>query len=139
MAKNLLVEIVAPDGAVFRGEATSFRAPGVEGAFEVRRGHAPLLAAVGVGVVEVVTPDGHRVKFAASGGFVEVLSDHVVMLAETAEPASTIDVERARASEAQARERIAAAVSPAERAEAQAELDRARNRVRSAIGEVERP
>ena len=31
MATNLLVEIVSPDGAAFRGEAVSFRAPGVEG------------------------------------------------------------------------------------------------------------
>lgn len=139
MAKNLLVEIVAPDGAVFRGEAMSFRAPGVEGAFEVLRGHAPLLAAVGVGPVEVVTPEGHHVRFAASGGFVEVLDDHVVMLAETAEPAAEIDVQRAKASEEQARERLAGAESSAERAEAQAALERARNRVRSAISEVERP
>jgi F-type H+-transporting ATPase subunit epsilon len=138
MARNLLVEIVSPDGAVVRGEAMRFRAPGVEGAFEVLRGHAPLLAAVGVGPVVVTTAEGQVVTFATSGGFVEVLEDHVVMLAETAEAASSIDVERARASEEQARERIAAAQSPAERAEAQAEFERARNRLRSAIGVVER-
>lgn len=138
MAQNLLVEIVSPDGAVFRGEALSFRAPGTEGAFEVLRGHAPLLAAVGVGPVVVVTPEGQHVSFAVSGGFVEVIDNHVVLLAETAEAGSAIDVERARAAEEKARERIAAAVSPAERAEAQAALDRARNRARAAIGQVER-
>jgi F-type H+-transporting ATPase subunit epsilon len=136
--RNLLVEIVSPAGAVFRGEATRFRAPGVEGQFEVLRGHAPLLAATGVGSVVVTTPEGQVVTFATDGGFVEVLDDHVVMLAESCEPVGDIDVERARAAEAQARERIDAAVSPAERAEAQAELDRARNRLRSSIGHVER-
>jgi F-type H+-transporting ATPase subunit epsilon len=133
---NLLVEIVSPDGAVFRGEAMRFRAPGVEGQFEVLRGHAPLLAATGIGTVHVTTADGQIVSFVTDGGFVEVLDDHVVMLAETAEPASDIDVERARAAEDRARERIEAAESPAERAEAQAELDKARNRLRSSMGQV---
>jgi F-type H+-transporting ATPase subunit epsilon len=133
---NLLVEIVSPDGAVFRGEAARFRAPGVEGQFEVLRGHAPLLAATGIGTVYVTTPEGQVVTFVTDGGFVEVLDDHVVMLAETAEPSSAIDVERARAAEDRARERIAGAESPAERAEAQAELEKARNRLRSTIGHV---
>jgi F-type H+-transporting ATPase subunit epsilon len=136
MRPNLLVEIVSPDGAVFRGEAARFRAPGVEGQFEVLRGHAPLLAATGIGTVYVTTPEGQVVTFVTDGGFVEVLDNHVVMLAESAEPSSAIDVERARAAEEQARERIAAAASPAERAEAQAELDKARNRLRSSIGHV---
>jgi F-type H+-transporting ATPase subunit epsilon len=133
---NLLVEIVSPDGAVFRGEAMRFRAPGVEGQFEVLRGHAPLLAATGIGTVYVTTAEGQVVTFATDGGFVEVLEDHVVMLAESAEPAGEIDVERARAAEERARERIEAAESQAERAEAQAELDKARNRLRSSMGQV---
>lgn len=136
MADSLLVEIVSPDRAAYRGEARSFRAPGVEGAFEVLRGHAPLLAATQTGTVTVVTPGGDRLSFATSGGFVEVLDDHVIMLAETAEPASDIDVERARDAEARAAERLAAAQTPEERAEIEAERDRARNRLRTAMGQV---
>lgn len=136
MADSLLVEIVSPDRAAYRGEAISFRAPGVEGSFEVLRGHAPMLAATQVGTVSVTTLEGERVTFATSGGFVEVLDDHVIMLAETAEPASEIDVERARAAEETAAERLAAATSPEEREEVQAELDRARNRLRTGMGQV---
>ncbi|HEX8385973.1 MAG TPA: ATP synthase F1 subunit epsilon [Rubricoccaceae bacterium] len=136
MAATLLVEIVSPDRAAFRGEAVRFRAPGTEGAFEVLRGHAPMLAATGVGTVTVTTPGGERVSFTTSGGFVEVLDDHVIMLAETAEPVGGIDVERARAAEAGARERLAAVQTPEERAAAQAELDRARNRLRASMGQV---
>ena len=136
MAQSLLVEIVSPDRAAFRGEAVRFRAPGTEGAFEVLRGHAPMLAATGVGTVTVTTPGGERVSFTTSGGFVEVLDDHVIMLAETAEPVGSIDVERARAAEAGARERLAAVQTPEERAAAQAELDRARNRLRASMGQV---
>ena len=136
MADSLLVEIVSPDRTAYRGEARSFRAPGAEGAFEVLRGHAPMLAATRVGTVEVTTTAGDRVRFATSGGFVEVLDDHVIMLAETAEPAGDIDVERARAAEEAAAERLAAATTPEERAAIEAERDRARNRLRTAMGSV---
>ena len=136
MADSLLVEIVSPDRTAYRGEARSFRAPGVEGAFEILRGHAPMLAATQVGPVVVTTTGGERVTFATSGGFVEVLDNRVIMLAESAEPASEIDVERARNAESDAAERLAAATSPEERAELQAELDRARNRLRTGMGQV---
>ena len=136
MASSLLVEIVSPDRAAYRGEALRFRAPGTEGSFEVLRGHAPLLAATGVGTVTVTTLGGERVSFTTSGGFVEVLDDHVIMLAETAEPVSGIDVERARVAEAAARERLAGVQSPEERAAAQAELERARSRLRASMGTV---
>jgi F-type H+-transporting ATPase subunit epsilon len=135
VAENLLVEIVSPDGAAFRGEASRFRAPGVEGSFEVLRGHAPLLAATETGTVYVTLPGGERLSFATSSGFVEVLNDHVIMLAETAEPAGAIDVEAARVAEEAARERLAAGVSPEERAEAEAELEKARNRLRTSMGQ----
>ncbi|MEM6326052.1 MAG: ATP synthase F1 subunit epsilon [Bacteroidota bacterium] len=135
MAKNLLVEIVSPDRTAYRGEATRFRAPGVEGAFEVLRGHAPMLAATTVGQTIVTTADGQRVAVATSAGFVEVLDDRVIMLAETAEPASDIDTARARDAEERARQRLAEATAE-ERAEAQADLDRARNRLRASMGTV---
>ena len=133
---SLLVEIVSPDRAAYRGEARSFRAPGVEGSFEVLRGHAPMLAATQVGTVTVTTLAGDRVQFATSGGFVEVLDDHVIMLAETAEPAGDIDVDRAREAEERAAERLASAQTPEERAQIEAERDRARNRLRTAMGQV---
>ena len=136
MADSLLVEIVSPDRSAYRGEARSFRAPGAQGSFEVLRGHAPMLAATRVGTVTVTTTTGERVSFATSGGFVEVLDDHVIMLAETAEPAGEIDVERARAAEEKAAERLAAASSTEERQALEAERDRARNRLRTAMGTV---
>ena len=136
MADSLLVEIVSPDRAAYRGEALSFRAPGVEGAFEILRGHAPMVAATAVGQVSVTTPAGERIAFASSGGFVEVLDNRVIMLAESVEPASEIDVERAQSAEGRARDRLAAAQTPEERAALQAELDRARNRLRTAMGQV---
>ncbi|MBE2187749.1 MAG: ATP synthase F1 subunit epsilon, partial [Rhodothermales bacterium] len=127
----LFVDIVAPDGAVFRGEATGVQAPGVEGSFEVRTGHAPMIAAFGVGPLTIRQPSGDAVTYATSGGFLEVLHDRVTVLAETAEPASSIDTERAKQAEDAARERLKGLTDPSERAAAEAALERARNRLRA--------
>ena len=136
MADTLYVEIVAPDKRVFAGEAESLRAPGLEGSFQVLYNHAPMIAAVEVGPLTVVTPAGERITFATSGGFVEVLNNTVTVLAETVEPASTIDVDRARAAEERARERLQQAASAEERMRAESDLERARNRLRVTMGQV---
>jgi F-type H+-transporting ATPase subunit epsilon len=131
----LQVDIVAPDGEVFRGAAKRFRAPGVEGSFEVLSNHAPLLAAIDVGSIHVDTPAGEQIVFATSGGFVEVLNNEVIVLAETAEPAEQIDVERAEAAEHRAIERLEDEESPVDRVRAEEALERARNRLRVAMAE----
>lgn len=135
MADNLYVEIVAPDRSVFRGEAASVRAPGVEGSFQVLRGHAPMIAAFGVGPLYVTTTDDKRIAYATSGGFLEVLNDRVTVLAESAEPVDQIDVDRAREAEQRALERLQSA-SEVDRARAERALERARNRLRLGMGQV---
>lgn len=132
----LYVEIVAPDRKVFRGEAEGVQAPGVEGSFEVRTGHAPMIAAFGVGPLNLRLPTGEKLTYATSGGFLEVLDNHVTVLAETAEPATEIDVDRAKAAEERARERLRATTDLAERQSVEAALERARNRTRIAMGKV---
>jgi F-type H+-transporting ATPase subunit epsilon len=133
---SFYVDIVAPDSSVFKGEATVLRAPGVEGSFEVLYNHAPMIAAFDVGPLFLTQPSGERIVFATSGGFVEVLNNTVTVLAETAEPASDIDVERAHAAEQRAKERLDATTDPDERHRAERALERARNRVRVAMGQV---
>ncbi len=134
----LTIEIVAPDGRIFQGEADSVRAPGVEGSFQVLTGHAPMLAAFEIGPLFVTPADGERITFATSGGFLEVLNDTVTVLAETAEPEDEIDTERARAAEERARERMAHAEDTAEHRRAEEAAERARNRLRNGMGEVAR-
>ncbi len=140
MADELTLDIVAPNDRVFQGTASAVRAPGVEGSFAVLRGHAPMIAAFGVGPLIVTTDDGGggdgRIAFATSGGFLEVIDDTVTVLAETAEPASDIDVERARRAEERALQRLREGGTDIDRDRAQEALDRARNRARVAMGEV---
>lgn len=144
MADELSVDIVTPDGRAFQGSANGVRAPGVEGSFEVRKDHAPLLAAFGIGPLVVKTEAAHeyadvhddRIVFATSGGFLEIVDNNVTVLAETVEPAAEIDVERARNAEERAVRRLEAGVDEEERDKFEAARDRARSRLRVAMGKV---
>ncbi len=131
----MIVDIVSPSGRVFNGEATRIKAPGVEGSFEVLKNHAPMIAAIEVGTIVVTGADGNPITIATSGGFVEVQNNTVSVVAETAELASDIDVERAKAAEQRAVEALANA-DPQLKATMEAALERARNRVRVAMGSV---
>jgi F-type H+-transporting ATPase subunit epsilon len=144
MAEELTVDIVVPDRHVFQGTAEIVRAPGVEGSFEVLKDHAPMIAAFGVGMLTVKTDDAHRfadmfddrIIFATSGGFLEVLDNRVTVIAETAEPASEIDVERARNAEERALRRLGEGEETVDKSRAEEALERARNRARVAMGQV---
>jgi F-type H+-transporting ATPase subunit epsilon len=144
MADELDVDIVTPDGRTFQGSANGVRAPGVEGSFEVRADHAPMIAAFGVGPLIVKTDTAHeyadatngRIVFATSGGFLEILDNTVTVLAETVEPASEIDVERAEHAKERALRRLDEGLQGEEREEQEAALERARNRLRVGMGQV---
>jgi F-type H+-transporting ATPase subunit epsilon len=144
MADELEVDIVTPDSHPFQGPANGVRAPGVEGAFEVRNNHAPMIAAFGIGPLIVKTDSAHeyadmhgnQIVFATSGGFLEVVENHVTVLAEAVEPASEIDVERAENAEERALRRLEEGVTGEERETYEAARERARNRLRVAMGKV---
>lgn len=69
-------------------------------------GHAPLLAKVGTGVLRYSTTDGVDRRLALDGGFAEILPDRVRVLADRAESASEIDLERAEEALKRANERL---------------------------------
>jgi F-type H+-transporting ATPase subunit epsilon len=128
MAGTVYIDIVSPNGSVFKGEAERVRAPGVQGTFEILHNHAPMIAAIELGPIYVTLASGERVAFATSGGFVEVLNNTVTVLAETAEPATAIDIERAKAAETRALEDLKSS-DEANRAKARQSLERARLRM----------
>ena len=134
----MFVEIVSPSGRVFSGESQGITAPGVEGSFQVLKNHAPLIAAIEVGPLVVKDNQGHDITFATSGGFVEVANNSVTVLAETAELASEIDVERAKEAEQRAVEALAGSLDEHSKAAMTVALERARNRVRVAVAGVGR-
>lgn len=129
--KTFKVEIVTPQKVAFQADAVSVSAPGVEGGFQVLFNHAPFLTILEVGVIKVKDTEGHDTVFATGGGFVEVNRNRMVILADSAERAGEIDVERARAAKERAERRLRAQESvDVERA--RAALLRAMNRLRIA-------
>lgn len=93
---TLQVQLVAADRSVWSGEASMVIARTVDGDLGVLPGHEPMLAELASGVVLVKTGEGGVVAAAVHGGFISVDADTVSLLAEVAELASEIDVERAR-------------------------------------------
>ncbi|MDA0335238.1 MAG: F0F1 ATP synthase subunit epsilon [bacterium] len=131
MPESFQLRIVTPAQVLYSGDVVSLRAPGSEGSFGVLARHAAMVASLTTGELSFAG-DGARRHLATSGGFVEVSSEGVTILAETAEFNSDIDVDRARASLDRARKRLAD--QSADRTRAQAALMRAVNRLKVATG-----
>ena len=129
MAK-LQVELVTAEGRLLSQEADFVVAPGLAGELGVLPRHIPMLTPLRTGEI-MVRNDGEEEFVFVSGGFLEVLPDKVVILADAAERAEEIDESRA-AEARQAAERALAEDSG--NAEAAAALERAVFRLRVADG-----
>jgi F-type H+-transporting ATPase subunit epsilon len=128
--KSFHLEIVTPKRIVFKGEVTSFSAPGVDGGFQVLHSHAPMLASVKIGKVKITDLSGTEFQYSISGGFVEVRENKVILLAETAERTDEIDVERVKAARDRALKRIAEKYPDTDIERAKLALARALNRLK---------
>jgi F-type H+-transporting ATPase subunit epsilon len=91
----ILLEIVTPERLAYSDTVDSVVLPGAEGEMGVLPNHAPLLATLGVGELRI-RKGGEEEFFAIAGGFVQVRPDKVVVMAETADMASEIDIEKAQ-------------------------------------------
>ena len=117
MARTLIAEIVTPEKIVYTNEVEMVVAPTIDGEIGVLPLHAPLVGALKAGEVRVKI--GEAIEwFAVSGGYVQVHEDKVIILADDAEIASQIDVERARQALKLAQERIAELGGAGEEADA---------------------
>jgi F-type H+-transporting ATPase subunit epsilon len=130
--KPFKLEIITPSRAAFTGEAMGVSAPGVEGGFQVLRNHAALLSSLEPGRLKILQADGSEVYYATSGGVLEVFDNTVLVLAETAERADEIDVDRARAARERAEGRLRARDPEVDVERAELALRRALNRLRVA-------
>jgi F-type H+-transporting ATPase subunit epsilon len=98
--------LVTPQRLLFEGPALSVQAPGSEGYLGILANHAPLITALKPGKLEVKDPKGIVTTYAVSGGFLEVSDNRASVLADSAEPATAIDRERAAAAMKRAEERL---------------------------------
>jgi F-type H+-transporting ATPase subunit epsilon len=103
----LKVEIITAERVVYTAEGVdAVTLPGVMGELTVLPRHAPLMTMLQPGIVRVVR-GGQEEMLAVHGGFLEVMGDRVTVLADAAERAEEVDVERAEAARRRAQERLA--------------------------------
>lgn len=106
LPEKIHLVVVTPERQLFNGLVDRVTLPSNQGELGILPGHAPLLAELGIG--EISYHVGKAMEcFFCSWGFAEVLPDRVVLLAQTAEPASEIDLNRAEQAKSRAEKRLA--------------------------------
>ena len=124
-------DIVTQERTVFSGEVSSVSLPGTEGRMGILPNHSALLTTLGFGEVIVRPSAGGEEFFAIGGGFAEVQPTKIVVLADSAEQADEIDIERAERARERAEQLMKEGVreDPDQYAQIQASLMRAQIRL----------
>ncbi|MFQ5400101.1 MAG: F0F1 ATP synthase subunit epsilon [Anaerolineae bacterium] len=133
-------DIVTQEKTVFSGQVDSVSLPGAEGRMGILPNHSPLLTTLAFGEV-VVRTGGQEEYFAIGGGFAEIQPDKIVVLADSAERADEIDLERAERAREQAEKYMSEGVpeDPERYAQIRASLQRAQIRIDVARRRRRRP
>jgi F-type H+-transporting ATPase subunit epsilon len=128
----LHLEIVTPERLAYEGDVDAVVCPGIEGELGILPHHAPLLTTLGFGELRIRT-GGQEESFAIAGGFLQVRPDKVVVMAETADLASEIDLEAAEQARRDAERQLSEGyVEGADLARARASMERALLHIRVA-------
>ena len=126
------LEIVTPEKRAYSDEVDAVVLPGSEGELGILPHHAPLISLLGAGELRI-RKGATEESFAIVGGFVQVRPDKVVVMAETADLAAEIDIERAREARREAERALEAGFAePADFAQTRAALQAALVRIRVA-------
>jgi F-type H+-transporting ATPase subunit epsilon len=123
---------VTPERLAYEDDVDMVLVPGIDGELGILPHHTPLVSLLGVGELKIRKGGGEE-SFAIAGGFLQVRPDKVVVMAETADLASDIDLEKAQQARAEAERALEAGyVEGADLSAARAELQRALIRIRVA-------
>ncbi len=133
LSSGLTVELRTPEGSIFSGGAAKvLSVPGTKGPMGVLPRHAPLVSSLTVGVTRVVDKAGTEWRFVTGEGFLEINDNNVLVLVDTAEDVSEIDLARAESASRRARERLSKGRPELDRVRAESSLLRARTRISAA-------
>src|SRR3954449_10511542 len=127
MPDTFQIEIVTPERKVVIDNATEMQIPGKGGYLGILPGHAPLITELAVGEIGYRDEKGQVKRLAVAWGFAEVLPTKVTILAEVAERAEEIDVNRAQQAKQRAQSTLGGSAPDDAKAAAQSELERAEN------------
>ena len=104
--KTIKVNVVTPDGPVYESDVEMVSTKAKSGELGILPGHIPLVAPLEIGAVRLKLGGGKQEQIAVSGGFLEVRPDQVTILAQAAENAADIDVDRALRAKERAEQRL---------------------------------
>lgn len=76
------LEIITPDKKLFEGSVKSATFSGSDGSFGVLSNHAPMIATLKAGNIEIIEDSNQKQSFPVKGGVVEVVKNKVIVLAE---------------------------------------------------------
>ena len=105
MANTFQLEIITPTRIFSEGQVSYVRAESPDGQFGIMSHHTAATVALGIGEVKVVK-NGKEYFYATTGGFADIQPESVLLLLETAELVSDIDVDRAKAAKKRAQDRL---------------------------------
>lgn len=131
-SKYFQLQVITPDRIFLDDEAEMIELCTTEGEIGVLKGHIPLTSIIAPGVLRV-KKDGEEKEAALHSGFLEILSDKVVILAESCEWPEEIDINRANEAKIRAERRLKSA--DAEINEVRAELALHRSLIRLSLAE----
>lgn len=81
----MILEILTPEKKMYSGDVYGVQLPGISGSFEVLEKHAPMVSALKAGELKVLVNKSSSLLYRIMGGFVEVINNKTVVLAEGAE------------------------------------------------------
>ena len=128
---SMRLEIVTAERVVYSEDVDVLVAPGIDGELGILPSHAPLLTMLKPGEIKVVR-DGEESFIAVGGGFLEVRGDKVTILADTAEHAEEIDLQRSEEALQRAQESVSASASDSDLERAVASMRRSQARLKVA-------
>ncbi len=129
--KTFILTIITPQRQVYQEPVNMVIVQTADGEIGVLAGHIPLVAPLAIGPMRIKTADGER-KAAISEGFIEISSQGVLLLCETAEMAEEIDIARAESARQRAQSRLQDKKAGIDFTRAQAALQRALVRLKVA-------
>ena len=123
------LEIIATDRVFYQGDCQHLVITAVDGLLGLLPGHEPMVTTLPTGELKYMVNDSW--KYAAiSGGFIQVMPDSSIILADSCELPEEIDIKRAEEAKERAEEMLRQKQSIMEYYRTQAALNRAINRLK---------
>ena len=112
MSDQLNLEVVTPHRTVLVEDVESVTLPGIEGELGILPEHIPLLTTLDTGIMSYKSNSGKTQAIAVHWGYAQVEGNSVRVLAELAETADEIDIERAKDAEKKAKDILLTGATP---------------------------